>query len=716
MLLARPFSQLRASPLENQKNGADVSTTTTFIRRFGLSSLVGSVSILAVTAATAQEDPSAFTRLGRIVLGAGGSESVAIDTPQAVTVLNQEDIDARQATTVGELFDSVPGVQAIGSGRIAGESFNIRGIGELAASDESRIIVTVDGATKFYEQYRLGSFFSDPELYRRVEILRGPASSTIYGAGAIGGVINFETKDASDFLLDDDTAAVRAKIQYDSNGNENLSSAIVALKPSDTVEFLGSINYRTAGNYEDGDGNEIEGSEFDALSGLAKVKLSFGDNLRQTLTASYTRWDSDLDDTQYSQTGSLGFGTVDREITDQTFALRYQNPVDGNDAFDLDVVLTYSNTEVVQTDAEFATVFPFSFSPLFQDSEYGYATTALKVENTSTIGGEAWEAFLTYGIQLSRQERTAEADGSGIEFHPEGTDRKLGVYAQGEFIFGDRLTVIPGIRADFVDLEPGEGVPGEDQSITAVSPKIAAHYQINDTFAVFGSVAQTERAPTLDELYSEDVSDFQAISPDLTKESALTAELGFSSSFFDLATDGDALQFKATAFHSKIDDLISVNPDEGTGPTDTVPLFINVDSATIYGLELEAAYNSEFVFGSLAFSDVRGEDDTTGETLTSIPARSLDLTIGGRLPEQGINFGWNGHFVDDIEYSSDPDDSFDSYVVHNLFLNWAVQTGAFEGAEVRVAVKNLFDEQFENSLAGDPGPGRSIGISLAKTF
>jgi hemoglobin/transferrin/lactoferrin receptor protein len=56
-----------------------------------------------------------------------------------------------------------------------------------------------------YESYRMGGFMSDMELYKRVEVLRGPAAGTLYGSGVLGGVINFTTKDASDFLEDDQT-------------------------------------------------------------------------------------------------------------------------------------------------------------------------------------------------------------------------------------------------------------------------------------------------------------------------------------------------------------------------------------------------------------------------------------------------------------------------------------------------------------------------------
>jgi hemoglobin/transferrin/lactoferrin receptor protein len=69
--------------------------------------------------------------------------------------------------------------------------------------------VTVDGISKFCEPYRRGAFFNDVALYQRVEVLRGPAAGTLYGSGAVGGIVNFATKDAADFLAAGDTSAFR---------------------------------------------------------------------------------------------------------------------------------------------------------------------------------------------------------------------------------------------------------------------------------------------------------------------------------------------------------------------------------------------------------------------------------------------------------------------------------------------------------------------------
>lgn len=658
--------------------------------------------IVGAEQALAQED-EAGTALGRIVLGTGGDGGVAIDTPQAVTVVTQEEIDREQATTVGALFDMVPGVQPIGSGRVGGESFNIRGIGTLGNADESRIIVTVDGATKFYEQYRLGSFFSDPALYRRVEVLRGPASSTLYGAGALGGVINFETKDASDFLVDMNQA-LRTRLSYGSNADEVAASLIFATRPSESFETLFALNYRTAGEYSDGDGTEIPGSEFDATSGLIKSRFSFGDDLEQSVTVSYTRWSSDADDTEYSQTGTLGFGTVDREITDQTLAIRYENPVLGNDLLDLDIVLSYSDTDVSQTDAQFGRR-GCSRPSLFCDTDYAYETTSLKVENTSSFSGANYQAYVTTGVQISHQDRVASTPAGGLGYHPQGTDDRIGVYAQGEFIYNDRLTVIPGLRADFVSLSGDSSLGFADYNETAISPKIAVHYAINDTYSVFGSLARTQRVPTIDEIFSSD-SD-EPNSGGLDMETSDSVELGMSASYYGLGGGDNALDIKATLFYSELDDLIYRDRTPGT------PYYQNVGSAKIYGLEVEAAYEADTMFVRAAYADVRGEDGN-GDVLNSIPARNLNLTVGGRDQQRGLEYGWQGAFYDDIDYGAG--NRYSGYAVHDLFLNWTPQQGSARGFEVGFRVNNVLDTQYQNSLAGDPGEGRSYEVSLTRVF
>ena len=667
-----------------------------------------------VAAQSQNQNTKNITLLERLVIGAGAPK-VAIDTPQAVTVVDQADLDREQPTTVKEMVDSVPGVAVIGSDRVLGESFNIRGIGTAENSgDESRIIVNVDGAKKFYEQYRMGSFFSDPELYKQVEVLRGPASSTLYGSGALGGVINFTTKEASDFIKEGMTGAVRIKGQYSSNGSETLTSGLIAHKFNDTFDILATGNWRRSNDFELANGSTLSGSAFDAKSGLIKGTARFGDNDEQLLSLSYQKWLSNAADQDYAQTGTTSlFGTVDRDVTDQTAVLHYENPDSDNPWVDLKANLSFSDTYVKQTGATLGA--PFS------NAEYGYKTWQASLENTSEFTGENWDNFLTYGAQFTYQDRTAfttmALPSPAISTHPEGNDTRLGLYAQDEFVLDDRLTIITGLRSDFVWQKPELYTVGRhDINDIALSPKIAALYDINDNFSVFGSVAHTERLPTLDELYQYESG--RTPSLDLKKERSNSYEAGFAISGYELIQDGDQAAVKVTGFYNDLTDLIEASP-RNSG----LPYFRNVGSATIYGIEIEGDYESEYFFGRLAYSASIGKNNVTGADLTSIPGHKLVLTLGARAPEYDLEYGIKGTLVAATPTGVAPANDMTgtpkgepAYATFDLFSSWKPQTGPLAGTEAQFSIENVFNADYRDNQNPDRSKGRTFKLTLAKQF
>ncbi len=691
------------------------------------------IAALATSPALAQEATTGgFTPLGRLILGAG-TEKVAIDTPQAVTSIEQDELDRDQPANVSELFKAVPGVQGAGaSARPLGQAFNIRGIGNTEQNaSEARIIVTVDGAPKFFEQYRMGSFFGDLDLYKRVEVLRGPASSTLYGTGAIGGVINFTTKDASDFLEPGQTRALRFKAGYDSNGEGLRGGVIFASRPAENVEFLGAINRSSSDDQKDGSGATLPGTAFERWSGLAKGTYRFGNDSDQSVTLSLSRTDTELKDTLLAQTGGAAaprFGLSDIRSIDDTATLTYRHEAVANPFLDLTVGLSVTDTQVEKDNFSLAALCRPGQSAVLCDSEYGYRTVSLKIENTAELSAGAWENFLTFGMQLSEQKRSATSSVGSLAFHPEGTDRKLGIYAQGELVWNDRLTLIPGVRVDFGELTPSDAAVaagGTKQSETAISPKLAAMYKFNDSWSIFGSVARTERMPTLDELFSTEnavrrgpsVFVERTASLNLEPETADTVELGFTFQRMNVLSDGDAFQFKATAFRNDISDLITTTPRpvlSAGGPT-SVPYFSNINEARIWGAEIEASYDASLWFAQLAYSQVRSEDRSTGLTLPDTPAENAVLTLGAKLPEQNMTVGWRAFFYDDITTSS-ATTTAESYNTHDLFATWSPDRGVLQGLDVNLAINNVFDATYRNNLAQDTAPGRTISLSVAKTF
>ncbi len=140
----------------------------------------------------------------------------------------------------------------------------------------------------------MGSFFSDPELYKQLpKCCAAPCIlSTLYGSGAIGGVINFTTKDAADFI-----APRCSPYQRDIRDERRRHTGLRHLGPSLQRKFrdIGAgRNWRRSDEMEKANGLPLIGSEFDAFSGLIKGTYRIDDE--QILRASYQRWDSDADD------------------------------------------------------------------------------------------------------------------------------------------------------------------------------------------------------------------------------------------------------------------------------------------------------------------------------------------------------------------------------------------------------------------------------------
>jgi iron complex outermembrane receptor protein len=124
-----------------------------------------------------------------IVVTAAGAPQALRETSKAVTVVDGDDIHARQEATIADIVRFVPGVQVRdngGPGQLG--SLRIRGLRSDAAG------VLIDGL-RFRDaastQGDASAFFSNVHFVAadRVEVLRGSGSS-LYGTNAVGGVVN----------------------------------------------------------------------------------------------------------------------------------------------------------------------------------------------------------------------------------------------------------------------------------------------------------------------------------------------------------------------------------------------------------------------------------------------------------------------------------------------------------------------------------------------
>jgi vitamin B12 transporter len=128
-----------------------------------------------------------------VVVTAAGVPQVTQETSKAVTIIEAQDILARNETTLSEIVRLTPGVQIRNSGGPGqATSMRIRGLRPDGAA------VLVDGM-RFRDastiQADATSFLASLNFVAadRVEVLRGSGSS-LYGTNAVGGVVNIVTR------------------------------------------------------------------------------------------------------------------------------------------------------------------------------------------------------------------------------------------------------------------------------------------------------------------------------------------------------------------------------------------------------------------------------------------------------------------------------------------------------------------------------------------
>lgn len=247
-----------------------------------------------------------------VVVTASRTNQLRENVVADVTVINREEIERAGSESFIDLLSRQPGVQVNGNGG-AGTASNIF----LRGTNSDHIIVLVDGLRINSATLGTTSFESIPlSQIEKIEILRGPASS-LYGADAIGGVIQIFTRKgdgathqvyAATGLGSYDTKTAEVGISGGYN-NLNYSFNVSSL---DTDGFS-ARRVRTGKFDKDDDGHHKLG-----VSANAELRLTEGHSLGLQYFESKNR--SDYDD------GSDNFDNFGRQ-TLQSYAVASKNQI-----------------------------------------------------------------------------------------------------------------------------------------------------------------------------------------------------------------------------------------------------------------------------------------------------------------------------------------------------------------------------------------------------
>jgi hemoglobin/transferrin/lactoferrin receptor protein len=631
------------------------------------------------------------------------------EVPATIDVLDQEDLERSQPSTLGDILNDLPGVEVEGGPKGSQSQPNIRGFGGTGWGS-NRVVTTIDGARQNVGAAHGGSMFVDPDVLKQVEVLKG-TGSTLYGSGAIGGVLALTTKDAEDFLGDGDTFGFRQKGGFHSVNDEWLSSTTIAVQPLEQVDFLGNFTYRNGDNYQGGSGDEIENTNTDIKSGLVKLGIDPAEGHRLELSGLIFSDDEDIlaTDVDSSPIPNLEY-EADHRIRKSTATARYTFDSVDTDLVNLQATLYRDDTDITDDGKDYDRV-----------SKADLTTTGIDIFNTAEFESDWAEHAFTFGVEYYNDSGEGRVNGEKQPQNPDATQDVVGIYAQYSIKLFDQLTLVPGVRWDYYQTDP-ESNEFDDRSDDRVSPKVGINWAPLEWASVYGSYSQGYRAPSIREMYISGthfalggpLNNIFVPNPDLKPETTETWEGGLRLAFDDVALPGDALRFNAAYYHTDAKNFIDGEVVMQFFPTivlTTTP--INVPRAEIEGAEISLSYDSDYAFFSGGYSRIRGDNKTDGVPLTSIPADKLILTVGGKIPAFDLAFGVTNEFAWDQHRVEDETIAVDGYHIVNLFASWVPDEGPLEGLRVDAGIENVVDNEYERYLAFEEAPGRDFRLAVS---
>ncbi|HGW5059896.1 TPA: TonB-dependent hemoglobin/transferrin/lactoferrin family receptor [Citrobacter koseri] len=633
---------------------------------------------------------AAYATTDDITVTATGNARSTFEAPMMVSVIDTSDPENQTASSAADLLRPVPGITLSGSGRTNGQDISMRGY------DRRGVLILVDGVRQGTDTGHLNSTFLDPALIKRIEIVRGP-SALLYGSGALGGVISYETADAKDLLQEGQNSGFRV-FGTGGTGDHSLGMGASAFGRTDNLDGLVAWSSRDRGDLRQGDGSTAPNDE-SINNMLAKGTWYIND--AQALSGSLRYYNNDAQEPKNPQTidASTSNPLVDRSTIQRDMQLSYRIAPQGNDWLNADAKVYWSEARINAQNVD-------------NTGEFRKQTTkGGKVENRTRLFSDAFAShLLTYGGEYYRQEQKPGGVTTGF---PEAKIDFSSGWLQDEITLRDLpVTLLGGTRYDNYR---GSSDGYDDVDADKWSSRAGLTVSPTDWLMLFGSYAQAFRAPTMGEMYNDAkhfsigsfYTNYWVPNPNLRPETNETQEYGFGLRFDNLMLSNDALEFKASYFDTKAKDYISTTVDFAAATT----MSYNVPNAKIWGWDMMTKYTADLFSLDVAYNRTRGKDKDTGEYISSINPDTVTSKLNIPVAQSGFSVGWVGTFADrsthiSSEYSKQP-----GYAVNDFYVSYQGQQ-ALKGMTTTLVLGNAFDKEYW-SPQGIPQDGRNGKIFVS---
>jgi outer membrane receptor protein involved in Fe transport len=642
------------------------------------------------------------------------------DISAAVTGIDEEEVLKLAPDVIAELLRGQPGT-------FFQQTTPGQGVPIIRGLKGSQVLHLVDGM-------RLNNAFfrSAPNQYiglvdsfavQRMEVVRG-AQGTLYGADAMGGVVNIltpePTYDGSDWQQES-----RFYGSYDSVDNGWVLSARTQ-GGKQGLGFTGGATYQNHGARTSGSGEKLVPSAFKSKAADLKFVMDTGERSSLMLAAQVMEQPS----TPRYDAMTAGYGEQEPASEQALFNPNRRSFIHSRFRYDgqgewFDQIEAHLARQVI-TDDRLAQDYG---SPEIVNEHNRSTLDGLTLQVNSNFGSGialVWGAeYYTDAIDSTRF-RQLEDSNTGTEApgrFPDGSSMdSAALFLSGQWIKTDRFSLDAGLRYSWFDVR----LPaGENHAVVNLKPSdltgdIHAVYTLSPGLKLVGNFGHGFRPPNIFDLSAlgpRPGNRFNIANTDLGPETVRSYDLG-------IKVETGSLELEIFAFYLDYSDKItSVYTGDTTADGRLVVRSENLNQVDIYGLETGLYWAATDYLRVFAVANyTRGEEH---EKLgPGFPADRIP-PLNGQL---GLEYFFSGDwriepyllFAGHQDRLS-PRDQGDPRInplgtagwgTLNLLLDWQ----ATATLQVGLRLENLTDKDYREHASGIDSAGRNVGLWVTYGF
>jgi vitamin B12 transporter len=558
---------------------------------------------LPIISTTAHADST--TALDTMVVTATRTPTDINRLGSSITIISAAEIERRQFQTLTDALQDVPGLHIVQSG-VKGTQTSVF----MRGTNSDHVLVLVDGIEMNDPSSPNGSFDFGHFLLdgiESIEIVRG-LQSVLYGADAIGGVIQIRTHKGEGELL------ARGKFEAGMNSTHHetlaLSGSNGDVNYATTIGFLKSDGASIAAEKRLAPGSTVDDDGYDNKMFSTKLGWQPSTQFEATVTARYIETETDID-------GGFDFGgntAEDPDATNDSDQLYLGAEFKGNFADNRwQPTLLLTRTDIDRKNRNdrqnpFDTLEHTNFDG--DKNKFSLQNDLYFFDNNLiTIGAEYEDedmdsdGFTDFGGFIITQNTSADRQtNSG--------------YIQDQITITDQLFATLGVRYE----DPND----YDSEVTY---RVTTSYQLSEATRLTGAYGTGFKAPSLFQLYGHTPNNFGSEfrgNPNLKAETSHGWEVGINQLLWN-----DRIKGNLTYYRSDIDDLITTIFLPGFNSTT-----INRDEVDIHGVEstLSIAASSNLDI-NLNYTFTRTEDENDDELLRR-PKHKASVDIDFRVTDK----------------------------------------------------------------------------------